>query len=59
MCTVLFIQDEWGSTPLIRACIQGDLTTATLLIEKGANIEYQNKVRVRCVFMSMVDVFSL
>ena len=39
------MQNEYGSTPLMIACTAGQVTTAALLIEKGANINYINKVR--------------
>ena len=42
-CKFLYpIQDEWGSTPLIGAC---NATTAALLIENGAKVNYITKVR--------------
>ena len=40
------MQDEWGDTALIVACSAGHLTTAALLIVKGATVDYQNKVRL-------------
>ena len=44
-CKFLYpIQEEWGSTPLIGACIGGNPTTAALLIEKGAKINYIDMV---------------
>ena len=46
-CKFLYpIQNEWGVTPLIGACIGGNATTAALLIEKGAKVNYINKVRL-------------
>ena len=39
------MQDEYGETALIAACGQGHVTIAALLIEKGALVNYQNKVR--------------
>ena len=46
-CKFLYpIQNEWGSTPLIGACIGGNPTTAALLIEKGAKVNYITKVRL-------------
>ena len=38
------MQDEFGDTPLLEACDQGHLKTASVLIEKGAYIDFQNKV---------------
>ena len=46
--TVLFMQDEWGKTALARACIGDHVATAALLIENGANVEYQDKVKGNC-----------
>ena len=46
---LLFIQDEWGSTALIIACIEGHVATATVLINKGATVNYLNKVRLMSV----------
>jgi ankyrin repeat protein len=37
-----------GNTPLILACLNGLTEVALLLIEKGASIIHQNKVRVAC-----------
>ena len=46
-CKFLYpVQNEWGSTPLTGACIGGNVTTAALLIEKGAQVNYINKVRL-------------
>ena len=41
----LFTQDN-ASTPLIRACAQGHLQLAILLIEHGAVMDYVNQVRL-------------
>ena len=38
------MQDEWGDTPLIEACGEGHVMVAAVLIEKGALINYKNKV---------------
>ena len=53
---LLFIQDEWGSTALIRACGEGQLATADLLINKGANVNYLNKVRL---IVALINVWSV
>ena len=46
-CKFLYpIQNEWGSTPLIGTCMGRNATTAALLIEKGAKVNYINKVRL-------------
>ena len=41
---LLLTQDKHGHTSLMAACDKGFVTTAALLIEKGAVINYQNKV---------------
>ena len=41
---LLFIQDEWGNTALMRACIEGHMATADLLLNKGATVNYLNEV---------------
>ena len=38
------MQDEYGDTALIGACVAGHVTVAAVLIEKGALVNYQNKV---------------
>ena len=38
------LQDEHGDTPLMEACDGGHIATAILLIDKGASIDYKNKV---------------
>ena len=39
------MQNDLGSTALGTACAQGHVDVAQLLIERGAAIDYQNKVR--------------
>ena len=39
-----FMQSEYGATALIPACGEGHVMVATVLIEKGALVNYQNKV---------------
>ena len=39
------MQDDFGSTALGAACINGHVDIALLLIERGAVIDYQDKVR--------------
>ena len=39
------MQDDLGYTALGIACDQGHVDVARLLIERGAAIDYQNKVR--------------
>ena len=57
--TVLFMQDEYGDTALMGACKQGHVTIAALLIEKGATVDYQNKVRlsIMCI-ITMVTLIE-
>ena len=40
------MQDDLGFTALGAACQQGHVDVARLLIERGAAIDYQNKVRL-------------
>ena len=40
------MQDEFGSTALIVACQQGHVNVASVLIKRGAAIDYQDKVRL-------------
>ena len=45
MCILLlFTQEEWGDTALINACREGHVTTAALLINRGAAVNYLTKV---------------
>ena len=60
--TLLFIQDDLGETALIRACIKGHVATADLLINRGANVNYLNKVRLILNFVftvAMINVWSV
>ena len=47
-CVVLsqLMQDELGETALIAAIRQDHISTATLLLDHGADINKQNKVRL-------------
>ena len=47
-CVVLsqLMQDEHGETALIAAVNQGCLSTAALLLDHGADVNKQNKVRL-------------
>ena len=40
------MQDEFGETALIAASQEGHLTTAALLLDHGADVNKQNKVRL-------------
>ena len=40
------MQDEFGESPLIQASYHGHVATCRLLIERGATVDYQNKVRL-------------
>ena len=47
-CVVLsqLMQDEFGETALIAAINKGHLSTAALLLDHGADVNKQNKVRL-------------
>ena len=47
-CVILsqLVQNEFGETPLIAASHQGHLTTAALLLDHGADVNKQRKVRL-------------
>ena len=38
------MQDEDGDTALIKACRHGDVETARVLLDRGANVDQQNEV---------------
>ena len=38
------MQNEYGDTALLGACGEGHVMVAAVLIEKGALVNYQNKV---------------
>ena len=40
------MQDDDGETPLITAVIHGHLSTSSLLLKRGADINKQDKVRL-------------
>ena len=42
------MQDEFGETPLHTASGKGHVNVITVLIERGAVVNYQNKVGVVC-----------
>ena len=45
------MQNDLGFTALMIACQEGEVEVADLLIERGAEVEYHNKVRplVQCI----------
>ena len=43
------MQDEFGDTALMEACDAGHVDTAALLIDKGARVDYKNKVCSDCL----------
>lgn len=45
------MQDDFGDTALIEACDGGYVATAALLIDKGARVNYKNKVDPFCLFV--------
>ena len=44
------MQNELGESPLIIASCYGHVATCRLLIEHGATVDYQNKVRLLYVY---------
>ena len=38
-------QNKYGDTALIKACQGGHVETARVLLDHGANVDYQNKVK--------------
>ena len=46
MCLLTLLTQHQGDTPLIQACITGQLKLAVLLIQHGAMIDCANKVRL-------------
>ena len=48
ICVALsqLMQNEYGETALFAASTEGHLQTATLLLQHGAVVNYQNKVRL-------------
>ena len=40
------LQDELGETPLCVACAKGQLNVACLLLQNGAFVNYETKVRI-------------
>ena len=38
-----FMQDKYGDTALIQACRHGDVETAMVLLDHGANVDHQNE----------------
>ena len=38
------MQGNTGNRALIRACLIGDIEAARILLDHGANVDYQNKV---------------
>ena len=49
------MQNTYGETPLFAACAHGHKATAALLVESGAAINYQHKVRLLCVPTNTVE----
>ena len=48
------MQNDLGFTALMCACQDGQVEVADLLIEKGAEVEYHNKVRLLVQCISLV-----
>ena len=53
------MQDEFGDTPLIEACDGGYVAIAALLVDKGARIDYKNKVANYCLFVYLFCNYCL
>ena len=49
------MQDDLGSTPLMAAIQKGDTHIVEVLVEHGANVNYQNKVRLS---ITLIDSYS-
>ena len=44
-CVLNIVQDDDGNTALIEASQNGHAETARVLLDHGANVHYQNRVR--------------
>ena len=40
------MQNELGNTPLHAVCAEGHLDVATVLVQNGAVVDFENKVRI-------------
>ena len=45
MCVLNLIQGDDSNTALIQVCRDGRVETATVLLDHGANVNYQNEVK--------------
>ena len=55
------MQNEYGTTALIAACGEGHVMVAAVLIEKGALVNYQNKVSplwLSCIVVGYYDIYT-
>ena len=41
---IIFMQDAYGNTPLIKACERGYVETARILLDHGTYMDHRNKV---------------
>ena len=56
------MQNEYGTTALIPACGEGHVMVAAVLIEKGALVNYQNRVSplwLSCIVVQDITMFML
>ena len=49
-----WIQGKDGNTPLVEACRRGHVEMARILLDHGANVDYQNQVHVH-LFIRIID----
>ena len=45
MCSLKLIQDDDSGDAVIQACQDGCVETATVLLDHGAHVDYQNEVK--------------
>ena len=43
--SIIMLQDEFGNTALSCSCSRGEIEIAEKLVEKGANVNFMDKVR--------------
>jgi disulfide bond formation protein DsbB len=55
LCSYMLPQNEWGNTPLSRACACGHVETARVLLDHGAYVDHQIKVfkNIFCVHINL------
>ena len=50
------MQDESGNTALIKACADGRVETARVLLDNGANVDHQKKVKLETRTCTMMII---